>query len=211
MWPTWGGIKSGLNNALGVSLSFVNGAVSAIVDNLALGNTSLRESGIYSNASAYNAGQDFGDVASVIMGGGEVLVGAGKATGGVFLAPETGGISLSATVEGAAIATHGSIMATSGAQKLFSRKGRVNENSSNSDGYSKSSGKNEKHSNLDRRNQASNDYAAAKEKYDNLNSKANKTPQDKAELNKLRKEKEHLKKQMDYAGDHDHQRGRGGI
>jgi len=96
---------------LGVSLSFVNGAVSAIVDNLALGNTSLRESGICSNASAYNAGQDFGDVASIIMGGGEVLVGTGKATGGVFLAPETGGLSLSATVEGAAIATHGSIMA----------------------------------------------------------------------------------------------------
>ena len=111
MWPTWGGIKGGLNNALGISLSFVNGAVSAIVDNLALGNTSLRESGIYSNASAYNAGQDFGDVASIIMGGGEVLVGTGKATGGVFLAPETGGLSLSATVEGAAIATHGSIMA----------------------------------------------------------------------------------------------------
>ena len=131
MWPTWGGIKGGLNNALGISLSFVNGAVSAIVDNLALGNTSLRESGICSNASAYNAGQDFGDVASIIMGGGEVLVGTGKATGGVFLAPETGGLSLSATVEGAAIATHGSIMATNGAQKLFSRKGRVQESGSN--------------------------------------------------------------------------------
>ena len=208
MWPTWGGIKRGFNNALNTSMSFANGAVRAVADNMLWGNTSLRETGIYSSASAYNAGQDVGDMVSIFIGGAEVIKGAGEVTAGVLGTPETAGTSLAVSAKGAVDVTHGSLMATSGAMKLFSRKGRVNE--SNDSEYSKSSGRNEPHSNLDKRQQASNNYKTAKENYDKLKSKANKTAEQKKELETLRKQKDRYKKQMDYTGDHDHQKGRGG-
>ena len=39
MWPTWRGIRNGLNNALNTTLSFANGAVRAVTDNILLGST----------------------------------------------------------------------------------------------------------------------------------------------------------------------------
>ena len=66
MWPAWRGIRQSLNNALNGTLSFTNGAVSAIADNMLFGSTSFREIGVYSSASAYNAGQDIGDVISIL-------------------------------------------------------------------------------------------------------------------------------------------------
>lgn len=53
-------------------------------------------------------------------------------------------------------------MGTSGAQKLMSKKGRVSDNSGS--GYSKSSGKNEKHSNIKAREAAKGKMEAAQEK-----------------------------------------------
>ena len=210
MWPTWGGISRGLSNVFKGTLSFTNGAARAMADNILLGQTSLRETGIYSNASAYNAGQDVGDIISIFAGAAEIVNGFEEAAGGMALSPETAGISLGVTAKGVYDITHGSLMGTSGFMKLFSKKGRVSEGSNNGSGYSKSSGKNEKHSNIDKRQQAANDYSTAKEKYDNLKSKTNKTAKEKKELETLKKQRDHYKKQMDYAGDHDHQRGRGG-
>ena len=130
MWPTWRGIRNGLNNALNTTLSFANGAVRAVTDNILLGSTSLRETGIYSSAGAYNVGQDVGDVISLFIGGAEVIRGSGEVAAGLLGSPETGGVSLTVSTKGVVDVTHGSLMATSGAMKLFSRKGRVNENSS---------------------------------------------------------------------------------
>lgn len=205
MWPTWGGIKRGFSSALNAGMSFANGAVRAVADNMLWGSTSLRETGIYSSASAYNAGQDIGDVVSIFIGGTETIKGAAEVTAGVVGTPETAGASLTVSAKGAVEITHGALMATSGARKLFSRKGRANES-----GYSKTSGKNEPHSNLDKRQQASNNYKTAKDNYNKLKSKANKTVEDKKELETLRKQRDRYKKQMDYTGDHDHQTGRGG-
>ena len=53
------------------------------------------------------------------------------------------------------------------------------------------------------------DFRPARE-IGNLKSKTNKTAKEKKELETLKKQRDHYKKQMDYAGDHDHQRGRGG-
>ena len=130
MWPTWRGIRNGLNNALNTTLSFANGAVRAVTDNILLGSTSLRETGIYSSVGAYNVGQDVGDVISLFIGGAEVIRGSGEVAAGLLGSPETGGVSLAVSTKGVVDVTHGSLMATSGAMKLFSRKGRVNENSS---------------------------------------------------------------------------------
>ncbi len=127
MWPTLGDIKVGINNVIGGTLSLLNGTVRAVGDNLLLGSTSLRETGIYSHATAYNLGQDLGDVVSILIGGSEVVSGLGEIFGGGVAAPETVGVSLVVSAKGVVDVTHGSLMATSGAVKLFSRKGRVKE------------------------------------------------------------------------------------
>ena len=199
MWPTWRGIRNGLNNALNTTLSFTNGAVRAVTDNILLGSTSLRETGIYSSAGDYNVGQDVGDVISLFIGGAEVIRGSGEVAAGLLGSPETGGVSLAVSTKGVVDVTHGSLMATSGAMKLFSRKGRVNENSSN--GYSKSSGKNEKHSSLKAKESARQKYQDIKSQYDKLNLKQNKTPEDKKSLKKLENQVKHWKKKQDFTGE----------
>ena len=199
MWPTWRGIRNGLNNALNTTLSFANGAVRAVTDNILLGSTSLRETGIYSSVGAYNVGQDVGDVISLFIGGAEVIRGSGEVAAGLLGSPETGGVSLAVSTKGVVDVTHGSLMATSGAMKLFSRKGRVNENSSN--GYSKSSGKNEKHSSLKAKESARQKYQDIKSQYDKLNLKQNKTPEDKKSLKKLENQVKHWKKKQDFTGE----------
>ena len=199
MWPTWRGIRNGLNNALNTTLSFTNGAVRAVTDNILLGSTSLRETGIYSSVGAYNVGQDVGDVISLFIGGAEVIRGSGEVAAGLLGSPETGGVSLAVSTKGVVDVTHGSLMATSGAMKLFSRKGRVNENSSN--GYSKSSGKNEKHSSLKAKESARQKYQDIKSQYDKLNLKQNKTPEDKKSLKKLENQVKHWKKKQDFTGE----------
>lgn len=122
MWPTWGGISRGLSNVFKGTLSFTNGAARAMADNILLGQTSLRETGIYSNASAYNAGQDVGDIISIFAGAAEIVNGFEEAAGGMALSPETAGISLGVTAKGVYDITHGSLMGTSGFMKLFSKK-----------------------------------------------------------------------------------------
>ena len=201
MWPTWRGIRNGLNNALNTTLSFANGAVRAVTDNILLGSTSLRETGIYSSVGAYNVGQDVGDVISLFIGGAEVIRGSGEVAAGLLGSPETGGVSLAVSTKGVVDVTHGSLMATSGAMKLFSRKGRVNESNSNSNGYSKSSGKNEKHSSLKAKESARQKYQDIKSQYDKLNLKQNKTPEDKKSLKKLENQVKHWKKKQDFTGE----------
>ena len=203
MWPTWRGIRNGLNNALNTTLSFANGAVRAVTDNILLGSTSLRETGIYSSAGAYNVGQDVGDVISLFIGGAEVIRGSGEVAAGLLGSPETGGVSLTVSTKGVVDVTHGSLMATSGAMKLFSRKGRVNESNSNSNGYSKSSGKNEKHSNIKAREAAKGKFEAAQERLKTMKKEGNTTRHD---LKKVEKEIKHWKNKMDNVGETHHRR-----
>ena len=203
MWPTWRGIRNGLNNALNTTLSFANGAVRAVTDNILLGSTSLRETGIYSSVGAYNVGQDVGDVISLFIGGAEVIRGSGEVAAGLLGSPETGGVSLTVSTKGVVDVTHGSLMATSGAMKLFSRKGRVNESNSNSNGYSKSSGKNEKHSNIKAREAAKGKFEAAQERLKTMKKEGNTTRHD---LKKVEKEIKHWKNKMDNVGETHHRR-----
>ena len=199
MWPTWGGIKKSLNKTLDTSMSFANGAVRAVADNMLLGSTSLRETGIYSSASAYNAGQDIGDVVSLFIGGAEVLTGAGEVTAGVLGTPETAGASLAVSAKGAVDVTHGSLMATSGAMKLFSRKGRANK--SNESEYAKTSGRNEPHSNLKAREAAKDNMEKAQEKLKAMKADGKSTKND---IKKAQKEKDHWKRKMDDTGETHH-------
>ena len=199
MWPTWGGISRGFSDAL----SFTSGAIRAVADNILLGQTSFRETGMYSNASAYNAGQDVGDIISIFAGAAEVANGFEEAVGGVVFSPETAGISLGIAEKGVVDITHGSLMGTSGFVKLFSKKGRVSEGSSKGNGYSKSSGKNEPHSNMKAREAAKGKMEAAQKKLDAMSKDRNAT---KDEKNKIEKEVKHWKNKMDNAGETHHRR-----
>ena len=201
MWPTWGGIKKSLNKTLDTSMSFANGAVRAVADNMLLGSTSLRETGIYSSASAYNAGQDIGDVVSLFIGGAEVLTGAGEVTAGVLGTPETAGASLAVSAKGAVDVTHGSLMATSGAMKLFSRKGRANK--SNESEYAKTSGRNEPHSNLKAREAAKDNMEKAQEK---LKAMEKNTQKSSKEIDKVKKEIKHWRNKMNDTGETHHRK-----
>lgn len=57
--------------------------------------------------TTFRVAQMFGDVASIGSGGGEFIAGSGMVVGGVAGAPESAGLTLAVSVEGAAVAGHG--------------------------------------------------------------------------------------------------------
>jgi len=132
MWPSLGGIKKQVKEAVNTGLSFVSGAVYAVADNAAGGYTSVRELGKYSSARAYNLGQDVGDIASVGIGAVEMVSGATKVVAGVAGAPETAGATLVGSAVGAIEAVHGAFMAAGGINNFSSQKGRVDESNNSS-------------------------------------------------------------------------------
>lgn len=132
MWPSWGQVKDISQKAFSVAGSFVEGVTVAIIDNSTGGIIpKVRESGSYTNAKAFNMGQDVGDVISIIKGAAEVVNGVEQIVGGGIAAPETASLSLAVSVEGVTTTAHGSLMATSGTMKLFSKSGRVSSDNSN--------------------------------------------------------------------------------
>ncbi|GAB6010284.1 RHS repeat domain-containing protein [Dysgonomonas reticulitermitis] len=134
-FPSWEKIKSTAKAAGGAVLSFANGAVRAVTDNAALGTTNLRETGVYSNAKAYNLGQDVGDLISISIGTIESVVGGTEVVAGSAATVGSGGtaavVSVPAIVDGGVKIVHGVGTVTSGANSLSSQKGRVSETSSN--------------------------------------------------------------------------------
>lgn len=85
--------------------------------------------------------------------------------------------------------------------KLFSKKGRVSEN--NGGGYSKSSGKNEKHSNFKAREAAKSKMEAAQKKLKEMREGGD---INKDKIEKTEKEIKHWKKKMDDVGETHHRR-----
>ncbi|NDV79991.1 RHS repeat-associated core domain-containing protein [Dysgonomonas sp. 511] len=134
MYPSLGDIGDKIKKGAQKISSFVEGAAVAVIDNAAGGNTSVREMGKYSDAKAYNLGQDVGDIASVVIGAKEIISGVGATTGGVVAAPETLGLSLTVSIEGIALIAHGAVNISAGIKNLSEGKGRVSEMGSNGGG-----------------------------------------------------------------------------
>ena len=105
----------------------LKGTMLAITDNMTGGAVNNRGNVGYSDADDFNLGQDLGDAISMVAGAYEFVQGAGAAVAGVLAAPETGGLSLSVTAEGAAVATHGVVATTKAASSLSSQKDRVSQ------------------------------------------------------------------------------------
>lgn len=131
MWPSLSSIRQQVSSVVSFGISAVSGAVSAIVDNMAGGTTTIRETSPYSNGKAYNIGQDIGDVVSLFGGAFEMGQGATNALVGVLATPETAGVSLTLAAEGVTEVAHGAIMSFSAGKNLGTQKGRVSEKESN--------------------------------------------------------------------------------
>ena len=79
--------------------------------------------GEYSEFAA--AGQNAGDIFSVAIGTVEQVGGLLGVVGGVVAAPETGGLSLTVSAAGTAVAAHGSVMSQAAMQNLLGGDGSV--------------------------------------------------------------------------------------
>jgi RHS repeat-associated protein len=124
----------------------VKGFAVAAVDNATGGLVNLRGSVSYDDASDFNRGQDFGDVASILGGIAMTEGGGGAAAGGALVLAGSGGttapVSGSVAAAGLAIAAEGVVMTSSGVVNFASQKGRVNaEGEAEPHGNSKSSQK----------------------------------------------------------------------
>jgi len=73
----------------------------------------------------------------------------------------------------------------------------------------KSAGRNGKHSNLDARKSAKEQYQKAKEEFNQLDKKPKKTKDENKLLDKLRKKVEHWRKKKDWIGDNHSQKNKG--
>lgn len=73
----------------------------------------------------------------------------------------------------------------------------------------KSRGRNESHANQKARDKAQEEFRKAKEEFDKLEKKTNKTKEDKELLNKLDKKVEHWRKKKDWKGEHHAQKHKG--
>jgi small-conductance mechanosensitive channel len=73
----------------------------------------------------------------------------------------------------------------------------------------KSSGKNGKHANPKARQSADEKYREAKTEFEQLNSKVNKTPEEKAALEKWRTQMKHWQKKKDWGGEQHSQKHKG--
>lgn len=131
-WPSWSQIKQNAKDVAGAALSFTNGFVRAVGDNLVAGASTAREDGTYTSAAAYNLGQDAGDVVSMVGGAVETVAGAVASIGGTVASPVSGGLSLGATAAGVTATVHGTAVSTSAVSSFSSNKGRVNESNENS-------------------------------------------------------------------------------
>jgi RHS repeat-associated protein len=210
-FPSWETIKQKAKAAGGAVLSFANGAVRAVTDNAALGTTNLRETGAYSNAIAYNLGQDIGDAVSMIIGTIESVAGATEVVAGTTVTVGTGGsavvVGAPAVVDGAIKTVHGVGTVASGANSLTSQKGRVSE--ANSNGSSSGGGKNDQHANQKAKQSAGEKYQDAKQKFEELNKKPNKTPEEKQARDDARKQMDHWKNKQDFSGENHSQNAKG--
>jgi hypothetical protein len=121
-------IADGVKDLASNSLDFFMGALTAVVDNQSHGliNRRVINGQSANDKDAYNQGQDFGDgVLNPLIGLFEIQTGVSLGMGGIVAAPESGGLSLSATAAGAGMVTQGITSIKNGYQNLSDQKGRV--------------------------------------------------------------------------------------
>lgn len=87
-------------------------------------------------------------------------------------------------------------------------EGRVSEASSSKSNTS-SGNKNSPHANQKAKETAGQKYQDAKSQYDELNSKPNKTPDDKKQLKRLENQVNHWKRKQDFSGENHNQNAKG--
>jgi hypothetical protein len=99
MWPDWHDIASTAHDV-------AVGALNAAFED----NTGVDAPSPHQNSTAYHAGRVIGHLAAMVQGEAEVEGGGNVAVAGVVAAPESGGVSLVASVGGAAVVAHGTVV-----------------------------------------------------------------------------------------------------
>ena len=134
-------LEVGYNTGLGFGAAFI--------DDFFFGLTNLRSNAAKiiteGGEQSFNFGQDAGDFAAMMFGGGEIATGLGGNVAGTVLIPFTGGVSVTVVVVGDVLIAHGAGVATVGAYNLINKTGRVyakgNSGSNNQNGNSFDYGK----------------------------------------------------------------------
>ena len=181
----------------------------------------LRDAYTPTDVSDYNNALCGMDNASMAMGIGMVSFG-----GGTMLAGETmtaAGIALTVGSAGSASAVSvptaisGVVMTEAGAITVAAGVNMMSNAQQNKDaGYDRgkksnvsSGNKNSQHANQKAKNAAGQKYLETKDKYDYLHNKANKTKDDKKELDRLERQMKHWKKKQDFSGENHSRNAKG--
>ena len=194
------------------------GIAVATVDNVF--GTNLREAvgqasyGSGSLRTAFNDATMQADKAAVVVG--SALIGQSIMTaeaGGVLTASIAGAeVGIPMVVVAGVEATLGAALASHGAQNLQNSQVKA-QSPQNPDPPKKSNvssgNKNSPHANQKAKEAAQQRYQDSRKEYDNLKSKANKTPGDKKDLDKLRKEVDRNKQKADNTGENHSQKAKG--
>jgi hypothetical protein len=181
----------------------------------------LRDAYTPTDVSDYNNALRGMDNASMAMGIGMVSFG-----GGTMLAGETmtaAGIALTVGSAGSASAVSvptaisGVVMTEAGAITVAAGVNMMSNARQNKDtGYDRgkksnvsSGNKNSQHANQKAKNAAGQKYLETKDKYDYLHNKANKTKDDKKELDRLERQMKRWKKKQDFSGENHSRNAKG--
>jgi RHS repeat-associated protein len=189
------------------------GAIDAFVDD-AVPTSSLSGTAQPDNEAHYLIGQAIGHVAAGLVGGAEIITGGGAAAAGTTVAVVTAPTVVVATagagvaVAGTAVATHGAMMTANATKNMAGMKQKF-ENASNKQSNVSTGNKNSPHANKDAKQSATQKYNIAKTKYEELRSKPNKTPDDKKQLEKLKKEVNQQQMKKDFTGENHSRNAKG--
>ena len=150
----------------------------------------------------------------MISGGGAMLAGETMTAAGIAL---TVGSAGSASAVSVPTAISGVVMTEAGAITVAAGVNMMSNAQQNKDaGYDRgkksnvsSGNKNSQHANQKAKNAAGQKYLETKDKYDYLHNKANKTKDDKKELDRLERQMKHWKKKQDFSGENHSRNAKG--
>ena len=181
----------------------------------------IRDSYTPTDVSDYNNALRGMDNASMAIGlgmvaGGGIMesTGGSMVMSGVYMTAGTAGTGLAV---GGTTAVGGTIVVGVGAAGVFSGGMLMTNALQNKDaGYDRgkksnvsSGNKNSQHANQKAKNAAGQKYQETKDKYDYLHNKANKTKDDKKELDRLERQMKHWKRKQDFSGENHSRNAKG--
>jgi RHS repeat-associated protein len=171
------GMESSNCCGLGAIISAASDVYTGAVNAMFQDNTGVDAQSSHSSATMYNTGRFIGHLASLGTSSEEIYGGGSAAVGGVVAAPETGGLSLTVSGAGVAVAIHGTFTLKNAIVNILSGNGNDDEKTKRRNDSEHTSNQQEQNRNKHEEARARKDKEQAKadEKYSKT--KSNKEPQ----------------------------------